>query len=333
MAREALNFIRRTNHMPSVCIIAEHYNGKLRKSTLHAMSFGKQIAETLQAELCLTVIGNDVGNIAQDLNGYGASRILMVDDAGLADYTAEAWSAAAAQAAKACDAVVVGMSSGTMGKDMMPRVAAKFFAGMASDVIGFDGQYFLRGMWAGNALATVEITTPVRVLTIQPTAFAPAEPTGGDTPIEAVAVALPAARSRVVEMRETQSVRPDPTEARVVVSGGRGLNGGENFVLIEALADLLGGAAGATRAAVDAGWMPNDLQIGQTGKIVAPELYVAVGLSGSIQHQAGMKNSKIIVAVNKDEEAPIFQIADYGLVADLFKALPELTAALQKEIG
>ncbi|RJP44993.1 MAG: electron transfer flavoprotein subunit alpha/FixB family protein [Desulfobacteraceae bacterium] len=319
--------------MPSVCIIAEHYKGKLRKSTLHAISFGKQIADKLQAELCLAVIGHEVGSITSDLKGYGASRILAVDDAGLAEYTAEAWSAAAAEAAEACDAVVVGMSSGTTGKDMMPRVAAKLSAGMASDVIGFDGEFFLRGMWAGNALATVEITTPVRVLTIQPTAFAPAEPAGGDTPIEIVTVMLSDMRSRVVEMRETQSVRPDPTEARVVVSGGRGLNGRENFALIEALADLLGGAAGATRAAVDAGWMPNDLQIGQTGKIVAPELYVAVGLSGSIQHQAGMKNSKIIVAVNKDEEAPIFQIADYGLVADLFKALPELTAALQKEVG
>ncbi len=319
--------------MPRVCIIAEHYRGKLRKTTLHAISFGKTLAEQFSAELCIAVIGHGVGEIAGDLKPFGASKIFVADDPGLADYTAESWSAAAVQAAKVCEADLVAMSSGTMGKDMMPRVAAKLSAGMGSDVTGYDGQYFLRGLWAGNALAMIEITTPVKVLTVQPTAFPAAEPGTGEAVIEPLQVTLPAARARVVEMRETVSARPDPTEARVVVSGGRGVNGKENFAIIESLADLLGGAAGATRAAVDAGWMPNDLQIGQTGKIVAPELYIAVGLSGSIQHQAGMKSSKVIVAINKDEEAPIFQIADYGLVADLFKAVPALTAALQKEIG
>lgn len=317
--------------MPSVCIIAEHYKGKLKKSTLHVLSFGKSLAEQFNTDLCIAVIGCGVEEIAGALKPFGASKIIVADDPGLADYTAESWSAAAVQAAGACDAVLVAMSSGSMGKDMMPRVAAKLSAGMGSDVTGYDGQYFLRGLWAGNALAMIEITTPIKVLTVQPTAFPAAEPGTQEGVIEPLEVALPASRSRVVEMRETVSARPDPTEARVVVSGGRGLNAKENFAIIENLADLLGGAAGATRAAVDAGWMPNDLQIGQTGKIVAPEMYIAVGLSGSIQHQAGMKNAKVIVAINKDEEAPIFQIADYGLVADLFKAVPELTAALEKE--
>jgi electron transfer flavoprotein alpha subunit len=227
------------------------------------------------------------------------------------------------------------MASGTTGKDMMPRVAVKLNAGMGSDVISidgaFDGTCFKRGMWAGNALATIEITTPVKVVTIQATAFAAAETAGGGSVLETLSVNLPQTKTRFVEMRETVTQRPDPTEANVVVTGGRGVNGAENFKVIERLADVLGGAVGATRAAVDAGWVPNDLQIGQTGKMVAPDLYIAAGLSGSIQHQAGMKNSKVIVAINKDEEAPIFQIADFGIVGDLFKVIPEMSDILEKE--
>jgi electron transfer flavoprotein alpha subunit len=319
--------------MPSICIIAEHQKGKVKKSTLNAISFGREIAGQLGSVLSFIVIGHSVSAIADQLKYFGAAKILLVDNPGLENYTAETWSAAAAAAAKKADAQVVGMASGTTGKDMMPRLAVKLSAGMGSDVIGYNGKKFLRGMWAGNALASIDIKTPVKVVTIQPTAFAAAEPSGGDTPVEKIEFTVPQTRTRFIQMRETVSARPDPTEARIVISGGRGVNGKDNFKILETLADLLGGAVGASRAAVDAGWMPNDLQIGQTGKIVAPDMYVAIGLSGSIQHQAGMKNSKIIVAINKDEEAPIFQIADFGLVADLFKAVPELTTAIRKEIG
>jgi electron transfer flavoprotein alpha subunit len=319
--------------MASICIIAEHQKGKLKKSTLNAISFGREIAGKLDLALCFIAIGHGVSAVADELKYFGATKIFLVDDPGLENYTAGTWSAAAAVAAKKADALMVGMASGTTGKDMMPRVAVKLSAGMGSDVIGFDDGKFLRGMWAGNALASIDIKTPVKVVTIQPTAFMAAEPSGGDTAIEKIEFTVPQTRTRFIQMHETVSARPDPTEARIVISGGRGVNGKENFKILETLADLLGGAVGASRAAVDAGWMPNDLQIGQTGKIVAPDMYVAVGLSGSIQHQAGMKNSKIIVAINKDEEAPIFQIADFGLVADLFKAVPELTEAIRKELG
>ncbi len=299
--------------MPSICIIAEHQKGKVKKSTLNAISFGREIAGKLRSDLCFIVIGHGVAAVADELKYFGAAKIFQVDSPG------------AAEAARKADAMVIGMASGTTGKDMMPRVAVKLSAGMGSDVVGFEDGKFHRGMWAGNVLATIDIKTPVKVVTIQPTAFGTAEPSGGDTPIAKIEFAVPQTKTRFVQMRETVSARPDPTEARIVISGGRGVNGKENFKILETLADLLGGAVGASRAAVDAGWMPNDLQIGQTGKIVAPDM--------SIQHQAGMKNSKIIVAINKDEEAPIFQIADFGLVADLFKALPELTDALRKELG
>jgi len=317
--------------MSSVCIIAEHQNGKLKKSTLNAITFGRQAAEKLQADLCLLVIGHDVSGVADELKSYGASKIVLADAPDLANYTAETWSYAAAEAAKLCDGVIVGMSSGTTGKDMIPRVAVKLDAGMGSDVFAFDGEKFLRGMWAGNAVATIDIKTPIKVVTIQSTAFAAAEPVSGESLVEKIDISMPQIRTRFVEMRQTVSERPDPTEAGVVITGGRGVNGAENFKIIERLADIFGGAVGATRAAVDAGWVPNDLQIGQTGKMVAPDLYVAAGLSGSIQHQAGMKNSKVIVAINKDEEAPIFQIADFGIVADLFKVIPEMSEILEKE--
>lgn len=235
--------------------------------------------------------------------------------------------------AKECEATIVGMNSGTTGRDLMPRVAGKLKAGMVSDIIDFDGTCFVRDMWAGNVRATVEVTTPIKVATIQGTAFPTMEASEGETTIIPLQIPAPETKTRFIEMRESKSDRPDPTEARVVVSGGRGMKGEENFALIEELADLFKGAVGASRAAVDSGWISNDLQVGQTGKTVAPDIYIAAGISGAIQHLAGMKDSKVIVAINKDEEAPIFQIADYGLVADLFKAVPELTGLLKKELG
>jgi len=317
--------------MSSVCIIAEHQNGKFKKSTLNAITFGKDAAKKLGAELCVVVMGHNISGVADGLKSYGASKIIVADDAGLENYIAEQWAHVAADAAQKYEAVVVGMASGTTGKDMMPRVAVKLNSGMGSDIIEFDGTTFKRGMWAGNALATIDITTLVKVVTIQTTAFAAAKTMDGESVFEQLDVSLPQSKTRFVEMRQTVSQRPDPTEASVVITGGRGVNGAENFKIIERLADIFGGAVGATRAAVDAGWVPNDLQIGQTGKMVAPDLYVAAGLSGSIQHQAGMKNSKVIVAINKDEEAPIFEIADFGIVADLFKVIPEMSDLLEKE--
>ena len=236
--------------------------------------------------------------------------------------------AAAAKAAGASDVIVAATA---YGKDIAPRVAAKLAAGLASDVLGFAGDggkaWFKRAMWAGNAIATVEVTTPVRVVTVRATEF-PAAQKGGSGTVQHLQVHPPQARTKFVEFNEVKSARPELTEARVVVSGGRGTKG--DFKPIEQLADVLNAAVGASRAVVDAGWQPNDLQVGQTGKVVAPQLYVAAGISGAIQHLAGMKGSKTIVAINKDPEAPIFQVADYGLVGDLFKALPEMAEAVKK---
>jgi electron transfer flavoprotein alpha subunit len=214
----------------------------------------------------------------------------------------------------------------------MPRVAAKLGAAAATDVLALAGEgpnvLLRRPMWAGNVIAEVELTTPVKVFTVRPTEFAPPPKVAGGSITEVpVAVDLAALRARFVELQEVSSERPELTEARAVVAGGRGTNG--DFKAVEGLADDLGAAVGASRAAVDAGWVPNDWQVGQTGKVVAPELYVAAGISGALQHLAGMKGSKVIVAINKDPEAPIFQIADYGLVADLFKAIPALREKLR----
>ncbi len=272
-------------------------------------------------------------DVAESIKSYGADTIYVVDDVGLENCTAETWGHVIAEVANQCEAVFVGMNSGTTGRNLMPRVAGKMSAGMVTDTVGMDGSDYIREMWAGNALATVSVTTPVTVATIQGTAFAKAEPNGSESAINSLEIAIPEAKTRFIKMRETVSDRPDPTEARVVVSGGRGMKGPENFKLIEELTDLFNGAVGASRAAVDAGWISNDFQVGQTGKMVAPDLYIAAGISGAIQHLAGMKNSKVIVAINKDEEAPIFEIADFGLVADLFKVVPELTEALKKELA
>lgn len=316
--------------MASICIVVEQQRGRLKKATFNSIAFGRQAADKLGAELHLLLIGHGVATIADELRGYGAEKIHLADQPELENYTAETWGHVIAEVAKSCDAKIIGMNAGTTGKDVMPRVAAKLGGGMASCITGYDGTCFTREMWAGNVIATVEIKTDIQVVTIQSTAFDEARPMDGDTPILPVSFTLPETKSRFMEMQETQNSRPDLTEASIVISGGRGLKNGENFKLLEEFADLFGGAIGATRAAVDAGWVTNDLQVGQTGKIVAPSLYIAVGLSGSLQHTAGMKNSKVIVAINKDEEAPIFEVADFGLVEDLFKVMPALINAVKK---
>jgi electron transfer flavoprotein alpha subunit len=218
-----------------------------------------------------------------------------------------------------------------VGKNVMPRVAALLDAQPISDIADVvDADTFIRPIYAGNGMATVKSSDAKKVITVRAASFDPVAPEGGSAPIEPVSIPDLPASSKFVSTELTKSVRPELTAARVVISGGRGMQAGDNFKLLEPIADKLGAAVGASRAAVDAGFVPNDYQVGQTGKIVAPELYIAVGISGAIQHLAGMKDSKVIVAINKDEEAPIFQVADYGLVADLFTALPELAAELER---
>ena len=318
--------------MPSVLLVVEHRGGKTKTAALNALTCARGIAEKRNAKLCLLVIGKDVQDIAASLRPFGVDMIYIVEDESLENCMAETWGHVTAEVARQCDAVFVGMNSGTTGRNLMPRVAAKLDAGMITDLIEFDGENYIREMWAGNAQATLAVETPITVATIQGTAFATAQPSDEDSLITLLEIPVPETKTRFLEMRETCSDRPDSTEARVVVSGGRGMKGPENFKLIEELTDLFGGAVGASRAAVDAGWISNDFQVGQTGKNVAPDLYIAIGISGALQHLAGMKNSKVIVAINKDEEAPIFEVADSGLVADLFKVVPELVEALKKEL-
>jgi electron transfer flavoprotein alpha subunit len=322
--------------MSNVLIVAEHAGGKLKKITLSAITFGKQAADAAGGQLHLLVLGHDVSALADELVKYGAAKVHVAEAPVLEHALAEAYARVVADVAKSIGAGVVGAAASFLGKDYLPRVAARLGAGLASDVSGVGkgaaGLEFTRPVYAGNAIATCVIDTPVKVVSVRPTAFDAAAPAGSASPVEKVAVGFDtgALKTKFVSFNATKSARPDLADAQVVVSGGRGLKGPENFKLIEDLADLLGGACGATRAICDAGWVPNDLQVGQTGKVVAPQLYFAVGLSGAIQHLAGMKDSKVIVAINKDPEAPIFKVADYGLVEDLFKVMGPLIDEIKK---
>jgi electron transfer flavoprotein alpha subunit len=315
----------------NVLIVAEHGNGALRKASLHALAAGRELARRIGGKLHVALLGKGLGKVAEELAAYGAD--VHVADAPALEHTlAESHAPVVAEIVRAVGAGYVGAAATAQGKDLLPRVAGRLGAGMATEVLGFGGEganvTFRRPMWAGNVLAEVEIATPVKVFTIRPTEFPSAAKEGRGTIVPVTVTVDPAAlRSRFVEFREVKSARPELTEARVVVAGGRGTKG--DFKPVEALADELSAAVGASRAAVDAGWVPNDWQVGQTGKVVAPELYIAAGISGAIQHLAGMKGSKVIVAINKDPDAPIFQIADYGLVSDLFKVLPELQAKVK----
>jgi len=320
--------------MANVLVFAEHQHHKFPKTTQVAINAGKDAAAKLGGECCAAVFGKGVDDLAAELAEYGVKKVFAIDDPALEHYVADAHGAALAQLVKDKNLNVVVATATAVGKDLLPRVAALLGAGMASDVVAFNADGTMqRPMYAGNATATVKIEGGTQVVTVRATAFDPAQKGGGKGEVEKLSIGIDAAAkaTKFVEFNEIKSDRPVLTEARIVVSGGRALKSGENFkIVLEPLVDAMGAAMGASRAAVDAGFVPNDLQVGQTGKVVAPELYIAVGISGAIQHLAGMKDSKIIVAINKDEEAPIYQVADYGLVADLFKAVPELTEEVKK---
>ena len=322
--------------MGNILVFAEHQKGKFPKSTLVALQAGKEAASKLGGDCLVAVLGSGLDALAQEAARYGVAKVIAADDPALANYLADAYAATLAHLIKANEVSLLLATSTAVGKDLLPRVAARLGAGMASDVVAINADgTFKRPMYAGNVIATVAFDGPVKVISIRGTAFDAAQP-NGQAPIEKVSVSLDVTirKMQFMEFNEIKSDRPNLTEARIVVSGGRGLKSGENFTIyLEPLVDALGAAMGASRAAVDAGFVPNDLQVGQTGKVVAPELYFAVGISGAIQHLAGMKDSKVIVAINKDPEAPIFNVADYGLVADLFKAVPELTEEVKKMKG
>jgi electron transfer flavoprotein alpha subunit len=321
--------------MSNVLIVAEQSGGHLRKATLHAIAAGQAIAGRTGGKVHVALLGKGVGAIATELSSHGVT-VHAADSAGLEHYLAEAFAPVVAEIARGAGATFVGAAATAFGKDLVPRVAARMGAATATEVLGFGGTgpavTFQRPMWAGNVLAEVDLATPVKAFTVRPTEFPAAQKgAAGEVKAFAASVDLAALPVRFVDFKEVKSERPELTEARVVVAGGRGTKG--DFKELEGLADDLGAALGASRAAVDAGWVPNDWQVGQTGKVVAPELYIAAGISGAIQHLAGMKGSKVIVAINKDPEAPIFQLADYGLVADLFKAVPELREKIKAGKG
>jgi electron transfer flavoprotein alpha subunit len=320
--------------MGDVLIFAEHQGGHFPKTTLTALHAGAELAQKRGGKAIAVVASDAPEALAGEIAKYGPAKVIALAHVSLKNYLADAHAAALAALVKKTGAEYVLATATAIGKDLMPRVAARLGAPMASEIVAInDDGTLVRPMYAGNALATVEMDAPVKVVSVRGTAFDAAKPADAAAPVEKADAEIDAAACKMefVDFNATKSDRPQLTEARIVVSGGRGLKSGENFkTYLEPLVDEMGAAMGASRAAVDAGFVPNDLQVGQTGKVVAPELYIAVGISGAIQHLAGMKDSKIIVAINKDEEAPIFSVADYGLVADLFKAVPEMTEEIKK---
>ena len=308
----------------SILVIAEHDNQSLKGATLNAMTAASKIG----GDVHIAVIGANLGAVAQAAARVaGVSKVLTFDDAALAEQTSEAVAAQILSVANQYSHIVAAASS--MAKSVLPRVAAKLDVAQVSEIVEVvSADTFVRPIYAGNVMATVQSSDAVKVITVRTTGFDAAAATGGTASVDAQAVQAVANGTTFISREMAKSDRPELATAKVVVSGGRGLGSAENFKIIEALADKLGAGLGASRAAVDAGYVNNDLQVGQTGKIVAPQLYVAVGISGAIQHLAGMKDSKVIVAINKDADAPIFQVADYGIVGDLFEIVPQSTAAI-----
>jgi electron transfer flavoprotein alpha subunit len=307
----------------SILVIAEHDNSTLKPATLNAVT----AAQAIGGEVHILVAGANCQDAASAAAAVAnVAKVIVADNAVYAHQLPESVAPLVAELGKDYSHLLAAAT--TTGKNVTPRVAALLDVAQISEIIEVvSADTFVRPVYAGNAMATVQSADSIKVITVRTTAFADAA-LGGSAPIESTAFVAEQALASFVSEQLSVSERPELTSASIVISGGRGMQNGENFVLLEKVADKLGAAIGASRAAVDAGFVPNDMQVGQTGKIVAPDLYIAVGISGAIQHLAGMKDSKVIVAINKDAEAPIFQVADYGLVADLFKALPELEQAL-----
>ena len=310
----------------AVLLIAEHNNKELKPFTLNAVTAASQI----DAEVHALIIGNNSAEAAKALSELPlVKKVLTVEAPHYENFVAENFAPVVIKIAENYSHVVC--SANTFGKNLMPRIAANLDTSQISDITKvISADTFLRPIYAGNAFATVKSNDPKKCVTIRPTSFDPCESSGGSAPIEKVDPSEEFASTKFIKREEIKSDRPELGTARVVVSGGRGMQNGDNFKLITAIADKLNAAIGASRAAVDAGYISNDHQVGQTGKVVVPDLYIAVGISGAIQHLAGMKESKIIVAINKDGEAPIFSVADYGLEADLFEALPQFLEELNK---
>ena len=310
----------------AVLLIAEHNNKELKPFTLNAATAASQI----DAEVHALIIGNNSAEATKALSELPlVKKVLTVEAPHYENFVAENFAPVAIKIAENYSHVVC--SANTFGKNLMPRIAANLDTSQISDITKvISADTFLRPIYAGNAFATVKSNDPKKCVTIRPTSFDPCESSGGSAPIEKVDPSEEFASTKFIKREEIKSDRPELGTARVVVSGGRGMQNGDNFKLITAIADKLNAAIGASRAAVDAGYISNDHQVGQTGKVVVPDLYIAVGISGAIQHLAGMKESKIIVAINKDGEAPIFSVADYGLEADLFEALPQFLEELNK---
>ena len=308
----------------TVLVLLDHEAGVSKQPSRSAVAAASKLGE-----VHVLVAGQGVQAAAAAAGKLpGVAKVLLADDAAYANALAEPMSALLVSLASGYSHLLAATTA--VGKNIMPRVAALLDSQPISDISGVvDADTFVRPIYAGNAMATVKSSDAKKVITVRAASFDPVAAEGGSAAVEAVAAVASPAVSRFVSAELSKSERPELTAARVVVSGGRGMQNGDNFALLDPIADALGAAVGASRAAVDAGFVPNDYQVGQTGKIVAPELYIAVGISGAIQHLAGMKDSKVIEAINKDEEAPIFSVADYGLVADLFSALPELAAELK----
>jgi electron transfer flavoprotein alpha subunit len=309
----------------TILVIAEHDNAALKGSTFNTLTAAAELGD-----VTVLVAGSGCSSVADEAAKLtGTAKVLLADDAQYANPLAEVFTP-----------LIVGLASDyshilapatTFGKNLLPRVAALLDVQQISEITAIqDANTFERPVYAGNAIATVQSSDSIKLLTVRATAFEAAVPGDGTAEISPIVAADNPGQSEFISTELTKSDRPELTQAKIIISGGRGMQDGENFAMLEKVADILGAAVGASRAAVDSGFVSNDYQVGQTGKIVAPELYIAVGISGAIQHLAGMKDSKVIVAINKDEEAPIFQVADYGLVADLFTAIPELEAELNK---
>lgn len=321
-----------------ILVFAEQRDNKFKKPAFEAVRTARTIADQMNGEVVALVIGGSVQSIAPALGGYGAHKVLAAEDARLAEYASSAYAKLVANAAKTQQADVVFIPATSMGKDVAPRVAVKLDAGLASDctALTVEGGEIVatRPIYAGKAITKLKITSASRVFTLRPNVFPAGESNGAVAPVETLAVDLSAQDLACVvkELKQTAG-RLDVAEADIIVTGGRGLKGPENFGMVEQLAGALGAAVGASRAVVDAGWRPHDEQVGQTGKTVSPSLYIAVAVSGAIQHLAGMSSSKYIVAINKDKDAPIFQVASYGIVGDAFEIVPALTAEVKKLLG